>query len=421
MLLGCLTMVTSANALPFVYQDGDLCLGFRKTVPYVAPYEIVVDLGPATNYENLAAGVTTNINQYSASQIDPDSYANWTNLQWSVTAEVPADGTLPGYPANTVWVTVPRVSGAPSKSSPVRGSESSQQAAGATIISILSGAVSISSSLTSNQDNTATFVREATATADGLNYGAFMADQTIPAVGDLASTGPLAAGKRQINFENTTVAPFTTASQSDFYEVRPIGDLDPHSGLTNGAAYNVGYFQFNPNGSMTFTRASAVSVPSAGSIGSSSGVTNGFSPLTVVFTNSATGSITNWVWNFGNGTVITNTTGANVTNTYTVGGSFTVTLTVYGPGGTNAVTVAHYIVASPTPTFAGVTLANGKLVFSGTNLPAGVQYRILNATNVSTPLANWKPVLTNTFSGNGSFAYTNSFTNTAGFFRLVSP
>jgi hypothetical protein len=58
---------------------------------------------------------------------------------------------------------------------------------------------------------------------------------------------------------------------------------------------------------------------------------------------------------------------------------------------------------------------------SGTNCPIGVPYRILNSTNVALPLANWQPVFTNTFLNDGSFAYTNSITNTAGFFQLVSP
>jgi hypothetical protein len=70
-----------------------------------------------------------------------------------------------------------------------------------------------------------------------------------------------------------------------------------------------------------------------------------------------------------------------------------------------------------------VTLSGGRLVFSGTNCPAGAQYRILTSTNVAWPLSSWIPVVTNTFLGNGSYSYTNSnsTTNPAAFFRLVSP
>ena len=181
----------------------------------------------------------------------------------------------------------------------------------------------------------------------------------------------------------------------------------------------VGVFNINVNThTVKFSLASSSPAPTISSVGS--GITNGFSPLTVVFTNSASGSITDWVWNFGNGNIITNTTGASVTNTYTSGGNYTVTLTVYGPGGSNTLSLASYIVASPTPKISE-TLAGNHFILSGTNCPIGVPYRILNSTNVALPLANWQPVFTNAFLNDGSFAYTNSITNTAGFFQLVSP
>jgi hypothetical protein len=47
----------------------------------------------------------------------------------------------------------------------------------------------------------------------------------------------------------------------------------------------------------------------------------------------------------------------------------------------------------------------------------------LSTTNLTVPLTNWVPVLTNTISVNGTFAYTNKWatTNRAVYFRLVSP
>ena len=66
--------------------------------------------------------------------------------------------------------------------------------------------------------------------------------------------------------------------------------------------------------------------------------------------------------------------------------------------------------------------ADGKLVFSGTNGPAGEQYRILTTQDVSLPLANWTPVWTNVFAADGSYNYTNTpGTDPATFFLLVSP
>lgn len=63
----------------------------------------------------------------------------------------------------------------------------------------------------------------------------------------------------------------------------------------------------------------------------------------IVFTNASTGSITTYLWNFGDGTT---STLAAPTHTYATAGSKTVTLTVSGKGGTNTGTRAAYIVIS---------------------------------------------------------------------------
>jgi uncharacterized repeat protein (TIGR01451 family) len=62
--------------------------------------------------------------------------------------------------------------------------------------------------------------------------------------------------------------------------------------------------------------------------------TNGVVPLTVTFTNTSTGTITNDVWNFGD-TVTSNTTATVLTHTYNAAGSYMVTLIALGPVGVN--------------------------------------------------------------------------------------
>jgi PKD repeat protein len=54
-------------------------------------------------------------------------------------------------------------------------------------------------------------------------------------------------------------------------------------------------------------------------------ITSGFAPLTVIFDDLSTGSITSWEWNFGNGET---STLQNPTVTYSVAGSYTISLTV---------------------------------------------------------------------------------------------
>jgi PKD repeat protein len=57
----------------------------------------------------------------------------------------------------------------------------------------------------------------------------------------------------------------------------------------------------------------------------------GFAPLTVSFTDTSTGDVTSWSWDFGDGGT---STAQNPAHTYDAGG-FTITLTVTGPGGSD--------------------------------------------------------------------------------------
>jgi PKD repeat protein len=149
---------------------------------------------------------------------------------------------------------------------------------------------------------------------------------------------------------------------------------------------------------------------------------NLFATQQVTFTDASIGSITNWLWNFGDGTMVTNNSNANVTHAYASAGSYTVSLTVAGAGGSNTSTQTACITASPKPVLGLAALTGGKLVFSGSNGPAGMQYRILMATNVTMPLGTWVPLVTNWFGLDGSYSYTNMRgVNPAGYFLLISP
>ena len=68
-------------------------------------------------------------------------------------------------------------------------------------------------------------------------------------------------------------------------------------------------------------------------------------PLTVTFTDTSTGTLTNRFWSFGDGST-TNTVANILTHTYSVAGTNTVSLTVSGPAGASTMTLTNYIVVS---------------------------------------------------------------------------
>ena len=72
--------------------------------------------------------------------------------------------------------------------------------------------------------------------------------------------------------------------------------------------------------------------------------TSGRLPLKVAFTDTSTGNITTWAWDFGNGST---STLRQPTHTYTTAGTYTVKLTVTGPGGSNTATKTGYITVAP--------------------------------------------------------------------------
>jgi PKD repeat protein len=71
--------------------------------------------------------------------------------------------------------------------------------------------------------------------------------------------------------------------------------------------------------------------------------TNGVTPLTVTFTDSSTGPITNRLWDFGDGGTASFSVATNPTHTYSNAGTYSVTLVVSGAGGSGTNTVANLI------------------------------------------------------------------------------
>ncbi len=78
----------------------------------------------------------------------------------------------------------------------------------------------------------------------------------------------------------------------------------------------------------------------------STNVTSGLVPLSVLFTDTSTGTPSAWNWSFGDGT---NSTQQNPVHVYSTAGNYTVKLTVTNAEGSNTTTKADYIKVGATP------------------------------------------------------------------------
>lgn len=287
----------------FTYSSGDMLLGFRKTTGS-APYDLVVDIGSVTNYLALPPGTKVSISQFSSSQL-ADAFSDFNNLQWSASAAWGTYGSWAGFPLHTMWVTVPRDNPNSQTSPPARQSSGGQQTAVNAMASIGTAAAnSVSPQFAgpTGPDNNTTLVREPTGSSyDRFDYHTFVEDPFTPAIGDFDGYLPW-------NAENTTPAAFTnTPVVSDLYQSIPTGFVDPYTGTNSGPAYYVGHFTLNPNGTMTFTRASVAApqppppqIVSLSRSGDTSTIyfttTNGTFTYTLYHTNAAglTAPVTNW-------------------------------------------------------------------------------------------------------------------------------
>jgi hypothetical protein len=361
LLASTLIAALPARAIQAPYTPGDLLIGFTTE----SGSDEIYDLGQESSLTN---GKSWNL----ASLLT--SYGNYSTVNWGVIGNGTNAGTV-----RTAWTT--------------------------TATGIVPNTIQGSGAFGKLNTVATTLGQKAPGSAitAGQSYAPLASSETSWNTETL--TGTLASDYNNA-YESPNVLGVTSA---DFSQVNDDGS----------APILLGNFTLAANGVVTFnTVSSSPTPPVAGFSGSP---TVGFAPLAVVFTDASTGSITNWLWSFGDGQSVTNTSNASVNHTYTAPGNYTVTLTVTGAGGSNADAMTAYVIVSSKPQIGSVKFSSGQLVLIGTNCPPGVQYRILTSTNLSLPLASWTPVVTNTFSGSGTYAYTNAISKPTGFFRLVSP
>ena len=132
---------------------------------------------------------------------------------------------------------------------------------------------------------------------------------------------------------------------------------NPSHIFTNSGTYNVQLTASNTGGSDTETQTVTVTdnVQAPQAFFSAS-PTTGQPPLTVQFSNQSTGTITNTVWDFDDGSSQINNQ-QNVNHTYGSTGTYSPTLTVSGPGGNDQHTVVISVMSNPDPPNAYFTVS----------------------------------------------------------------
>lgn len=142
---------------------------------------------------------------------------------------------------------------------------------------------------------------------------------------------------------------FTDASEGQVAACKwAPGDGSSYSGCTlvhtytEPGVYTVSLEAQGPDAAATKTKPDLIAVTAQSTIAAdfTSGPTTGGAPLTVAFTDSSSGEITDYTWEFGDGAVSSE---ASPVHTYDQPGEYDVTLTVSGPYGDDTLMRAGYV------------------------------------------------------------------------------
>ena len=239
----------STRAQTFTYTNCDLVAAFRIAG---GANDLVVDLGTVSKFENLPARSVTVITNLSATQL-ADALPTLNSVSWSVSAALRGNPGYPQYGLQTLWITSPRSSINTPGNIWQRASSGTLGGAASQIDAIGVNAATYGNGLAAGTDNTAAGIVIPSSSPFSYTYQ----------VGPYGNLGQSFQG----NPENTTPVNFITAglpSRSALYRLEP--DFYPH-----GTGSLVGFFDFKPDGSLTFTagpppeRTSIVSVTRSGS------------------------------------------------------------------------------------------------------------------------------------------------------------
>lgn len=245
-------------------------------------------------------------------------------------------------------------------------------------------------------------VSEQGPTPDSAAYANLQTVAGNPPVANFTGTPTNGAPPLAVSFSDTSTGTITTRSWNfgDGYTTNITATTVNHT--YNSGVYTVTLTATGPDGVSTLGRTNYIFAIPPPPVASFTGApTNGTAPLTVMFMDSSTGSITNRSWNFGDGAT-TNITTTYFGHTYTAG-TYTVKLIVSGYSGlgtgSSTNTKPNYVVSNPDNSNSWASANSGKWE-TAANWLLGVHPSIVETivlvTNANSKTVTVDAVTTNT-------------------------
>ncbi len=147
---------------------------------------------------------------------------------------------------------------------------------------------------------------------------------------------------------------------------------NPQYTYNNPNTYTVSLTVTGPGGSDNATKVDYIAISPVADFTATP--LSGNAPLNVQFTDTSTGNITSWAWDFDNSGGAPDSTMQNPQYSYSNPGLYTVSLTVTGPGGSDTMTKTDYITVNTQGTWETMTatLLSGRsrhtAVWTGTEM-----------------------------------------------------
>ena len=209
-----------------------------------------------------------------------------------------------------------------------------------------------------------------------------------------SGTAPL-----NVTFSNTTTGSVTSWLWNFGDNTTSTAQNPPAHSYSAPGSYTVKLTATGPGGSVTKTATTAINVVAAAPVANFTMTpASGTAPLNVTFSNTTTGSVTSWLWNFGDNT--TSTAQNPPAHSYSAPGSYTVKLTATGPGGSvtkTATTAINVVAAAPVANFT-MTPASGtaplNVTFSNTTTGSVTSWLWNFGDNTTSTAQNPRPTPT---------------------------